>query len=166
MTVFWSCSLSNSRAGNVVYKTEIFASINCVIRVEVRFVSTKRCQNQWLNSKRDSESLNSLNAELNPTFNLLALLGAHHIFHVSGLRVNWYTCTPWTKWVERRLCSVVGTQLFQAVTLRVVVIVYWRFGRTYRSHLQGSICGSQIRTIPRPLDDELAPNIQTHKSTS
>ena len=31
---------------------------------------------------------NPLNAELNPICNLLALLGAHHIFHVSGLRVN------------------------------------------------------------------------------
>jgi hypothetical protein len=32
---------------------------------------------------------NSLNAELNPIFHLLALLGAHHIFHVSVLRVNY-----------------------------------------------------------------------------
>jgi len=32
-----------------------------------------------------------LNAELNPIYHLLALLGAHHIFHVSGLRVN---CLP------------------------------------------------------------------------
>jgi len=32
--------------------------------------------------------LNPLNAELNPIRHLLALLGAHHIFHVSGLRVN------------------------------------------------------------------------------
>ena len=32
--------------------------------------------------------INSLNAELNPICHLLALLGAHHIFHVSGLRVN------------------------------------------------------------------------------
>jgi len=31
---------------------------------------------------------NPLNAELNPICQLLALLGAHHIFHVSGLRVN------------------------------------------------------------------------------
>jgi len=31
---------------------------------------------------------NPLNAELNPICNLLALLEAHHIFHVSGLRVN------------------------------------------------------------------------------
>jgi len=31
---------------------------------------------------------NPLNAELNPTCHLLALLGAHHIFHIGGLRVN------------------------------------------------------------------------------
>ena len=32
--------------------------------------------------------LNPLNAELNPVCHLLALLGAHHILHVSGLRVK------------------------------------------------------------------------------
>jgi len=32
--------------------------------------------------------INLLNAELNPICHLLALLGAHLIFHVSGLRVN------------------------------------------------------------------------------
>jgi len=32
--------------------------------------------------------LNSLNAELNPICHLLALLGAHHILHVSRIRVN------------------------------------------------------------------------------
>jgi len=32
--------------------------------------------------------LNPLNAYLNPTCHLLAFLGAHHIFHVSGLRVK------------------------------------------------------------------------------
>jgi len=31
---------------------------------------------------------NPLNADLNPICHLLALLGAHLIFHVSGLRVN------------------------------------------------------------------------------
>jgi len=33
--------------------------------------------------------VNPLNAELNPICHLLALLGAHLIFHVSGLRVKW-----------------------------------------------------------------------------
>jgi len=31
---------------------------------------------------------NPLNTDLNPICHLLALLGAHLIFHVSGLRVN------------------------------------------------------------------------------
>ena len=31
---------------------------------------------------------NPLNAELNPICHLPALLGAHHILHVSGLRVK------------------------------------------------------------------------------
>jgi hypothetical protein len=32
--------------------------------------------------------INPLNAELNPIFLLLALLGAHHILHVSGVKVK------------------------------------------------------------------------------
>jgi hypothetical protein len=32
--------------------------------------------------------INPSNSELNPICHLLALLGAHHIFHISGLRVN------------------------------------------------------------------------------
>jgi predicted protein tyrosine phosphatase len=35
-----------------------------------------------------AQHLNPLKAELNPNCHLLALLGAHHIFHVSGLRVK------------------------------------------------------------------------------
>jgi hypothetical protein len=33
-------------------------------------------------------NINPLNAELDPTCYLLALLGAHHILHVSRIRVN------------------------------------------------------------------------------
>jgi len=33
--------------------------------------------------------VNTLDAELNPICHLLALLGAHHILHVSGLMVNY-----------------------------------------------------------------------------
>jgi len=35
-----------------------------------------------------SHLFNPLNAKLNPICHLLALLGAHYIFHVSGVRVN------------------------------------------------------------------------------
>jgi hypothetical protein len=34
------------------------------------------------------ERLNPLNAELNPIYHLLALLGAHHILHVNRIRVK------------------------------------------------------------------------------
>jgi hypothetical protein len=36
-------------------------------------------------------NVNPLNTELNPICHLLALLGAHHILHVSRIRVN-HTC--------------------------------------------------------------------------
>jgi len=36
--------------------------------------------------------LNPFNAELNPICHLLALLGAHHILHVSRVRVNPSVC--------------------------------------------------------------------------
>ena len=34
------------------------------------------------------KSLNPLNTQLNPVYHLLALLGAHHILHVSRIGVN------------------------------------------------------------------------------
>jgi len=36
----------------------------------------------------DMFPINPLNTELNPICHLLTLLGAHHIFHVNGLRVK------------------------------------------------------------------------------
>ena len=41
------------------------------------------CTEEYSNTK-----FNPLNTELNPICHLLALLGAHHIFHVSRIRVN------------------------------------------------------------------------------
>jgi len=40
------------------------------------------------NNRADTLLLNPLNAELNPICYLLALLGAHHFFHVSRIRVK------------------------------------------------------------------------------
>jgi hypothetical protein len=42
----------------------------------------------WLRVLYHCIIFNPLNAELNPICHLLALLGAHHIFDVSGLRVK------------------------------------------------------------------------------
>jgi hypothetical protein len=36
----------------------------------------------------NSKNFNSLNAELNPICHLLALLGSHHILHVSRIRIK------------------------------------------------------------------------------
>jgi hypothetical protein len=52
--------------------------------------------------------INSLNAELNPICHLLALLGAHHILHVSWVRVN----------VASRCCSVGAVNRVGAKKLR------------------------------------------------
>jgi hypothetical protein len=46
---------------------------------------------RWLKESRAiyaKGDVNPLNTELNPICHLLVLLGAHHIFHVSGLRVK------------------------------------------------------------------------------
>jgi hypothetical protein len=43
-----------------------------------------------LDSVISLQLINPLNAQLNPICHLLALLGAHHIFHVSGVRVNFF----------------------------------------------------------------------------
>ena len=45
-------------------------------------------------------SFNPLNDELNPILHLLALLGAHHIFHFSGLRVKKFCICCFSLWYE------------------------------------------------------------------
>jgi hypothetical protein len=77
------CFLHTTTTGNgcvVVYQIEVFISY---------FVE-----------------INPLNAELNPICHLLALLGDHHIFHISGLRVN-----PQVYEQVQLRCSPVGRKL-------------------------------------------------------
>jgi hypothetical protein len=40
-------------------------------------------------------NFNLLNTELNPSCHLLALLGAHHILHVSRIRIKFLSYTSW-----------------------------------------------------------------------
>ena len=70
---------------------------------------------------------NPLNAELNPICHLLALLGDHHIFHFSGLRVKFvrrlFMCVcVWsefvtTNWTET--CSLIFNIYYQ------YLLCYW-----------------------------------------
>ena len=63
--------------------------------------------------------LNSLNAELNPICHLLALLGAHHILHISRKRVKWtpttseFTITHWSRVVLVLVISFFAGESFQ-----------------------------------------------------
>ena len=59
-----------------------------LVKTEKRKIQCIECQVGLL---RTVMSLNPLNAELNPICYLLALLGAHHLLHVSGIRVKLLT---------------------------------------------------------------------------
>ena len=67
---------------------------SCCVCVCVRvWLSINRCDINFIYLRvsgigQTEKYINPLNAELNPICHLLALLGAHHIFHVSGLRVK------------------------------------------------------------------------------
>jgi len=52
------------------------------------FVPAQRCRGVTFEFTMGWLKLNPLIAELNPICHLLALLGAHHILHVSRIRVN------------------------------------------------------------------------------
>jgi hypothetical protein len=63
-------------------------------RVLRRTFGFKRDEVTGERRKIHNEELNPLNAQLNPICHLLALLGAHHILHVSRIRVNDLYCSP------------------------------------------------------------------------
>ena len=71
--------------------------------------------------------VNPLNAGLNPICHLLALLGAHHIFHVSGLTVNRTPAATFTTGTHQ-----IGWQLGPRASLDI-----WK---------KSQICSSRIPT--------------------
>ena len=48
----------------------------------------KKLYEIWCLANSIHEEINPLNVELNPIYHLLALLGAHLILHVSGVKVK------------------------------------------------------------------------------
>jgi hypothetical protein len=60
--------------------------------------------------------LNPLNAELNPICHLLALLGAHHILHISRLKVKWYK--------RQRILKVVRGEFRRRIHTQIVYSSY------------------------------------------
>ena len=55
---------------------------------EGRKKERKRKEERKKERKKESSLVNPLNAEINPICHLLPLLGAHHILHVSRVRVK------------------------------------------------------------------------------
>jgi len=88
-----------------------------------------------------TSSLNPLITELNPICHLLALLGAHHILHVSRIRVNIFVrifeqngdvLSQNYKYLVEVLCSklkVLGIAVLWYKTPRSLVEIYQRFWR-------------------------------------
>ena len=60
----------------------------------------------WLRHPTRRLNINPWNAELNPICHLLALLGAHHILHVSRISVN---ASKSKFWIEVRIISYLLT---------------------------------------------------------
>jgi len=65
----WSCFLKHVIEGKMEERTEVMGR-------------------RGIRRKELLDDLNPLNAESNPICNLLALLGAHHILHISSIRVK------------------------------------------------------------------------------
>jgi len=77
--------------------------------------------------------INPLNAELNPTCHLLAFLGAHHILHISRIRVNYkelYDC----KWDPMTLTN--NTLYRQAFKF---FLIFWPDDGLHRPKLGATI---------------------------
>jgi hypothetical protein len=56
--------------------------------VTVSTIAVKVTERAYAVNREFRLSIYPLNAELNPICHLLALLGAHHILHVSRIRIN------------------------------------------------------------------------------
>jgi hypothetical protein len=55
---------------------------------EMEFEMFSKMKTGTSQSCRSGRRINPLNAKLNPICHLLALLGAHHVLHVSRIRVK------------------------------------------------------------------------------
>jgi hypothetical protein len=96
----------------VVY-IQIYLKFFCCPQVTVSVRIQGKCRNIKLSKQGKCEFptkdfpfhtchyFNPLNAKLNPICQLLALLGAHHILHVSRIRVTWKAVFVWL--LARRL---------------------------------------------------------------
>ena len=92
--------------------------------------------------------LNFLNAKLNPICHLLALLGAHHILHVSRIRVKYGSQISHIRrvilYLETVKCKVKSSRYRPSVTQRV------GRGTALLFHDRGTRRGWVVSSTPRP----------------
>jgi hypothetical protein len=75
--------------------------------------------------------VNPLNAELNPICHLLALLGAHHIIHISRMRVKPPSWQSWFFKREKMLQYRLGAVLPNVVMPWLTSEIYWHNSYLY-----------------------------------
>jgi len=74
-------------------------------------------------------SINPLNAQLNPICHMLALLGAHHILHISRVRVNdicfshyYFTSLISLAFMQSEVTALLGNHLLQFPTQTILLL--------------------------------------------
>jgi len=65
------------------------------------------------------ECFNPLNAELNPIYHLVALLGVHHFLHVSRMRVKSLTLRLLMSYIYIYICIYIYIYIYDISSLRV-----------------------------------------------
>jgi hypothetical protein len=100
---------------------------------------------------------NPLNAELNPICHLLALLGAHHILHISRIKVNLFLCRPGQASRRLRLPDVLESWNLNVVWLSAL--------RSSRLHPPGYISGTHFcHRLSRTQGHSVAGRIKSIKN--
>jgi len=110
------CAIFGKRILNLIFSTTFVWNISHFKKNSARY---HKCTQVFMYSNRYTcQIFNTLNAELNPICHLLALLGAHHILHVSRIRVNkaWISVTDfWSVLVSNFIhISSLRAELFHA----------------------------------------------------
>jgi hypothetical protein len=89
--------------------------------------------------------INPLNAQLNPICHLLALLGAHHIFHVSRIRVNGVLLCKMRKKAAESTQTVIRTS--EVVRRLSYVPAKYEARQSHASHYQNLYCVTVMLSV-------------------
>ena len=124
--------------------------------------------NNWLN-RSVLCSINPLNADLNPTCHLLALLGAHHILHISRIRVNVKDART------HKLCVFICYQLrpmyfievsFSSINQSINQPVNQSASQSANQSINQSVSQSISQSISQPISQSISKSINRSANQS